>query len=92
MIYLCKKFPFFLEILEHKMDGILSILEDGTKKRIPSVKNLMNRIIETCSRKTAFGLPKLKQDDALFRNKSSKNEFIIRHFAKHVCYSVVILI
>lgn len=86
LIILCIKNTFFVEILDHKTDGILSLLEDETKKRIPSVNDFMNRIIEKCSRKPAFTLPTLKRHDA---KESLKNLFIIHHFAKNVCYSSV---
>lgn len=81
----------FLEILEHKTEGILSMLDDENKQRNPSNINLMNRIVDKCSRKPAFGLPTLERNDALRLKESSNSLFIIRHFAKHVCYSAVLL-
>lgn len=80
------KFTYFVEILDHKTKGILSLLEDESKNRIPSNDNYMNRILEACSRKPAFSLPTLKRHDA---KESFKNCFIIHHFGKNVCYSSV---
>lgn len=67
------------------------MLDDETKQRNPSNSNLINRIVDRCSRKPAFGLPTLERNDALRLKEFSKSLFIIRHFAKHVCYSAVIL-
>lgn len=74
---------YFLDLLEN---GVFSSLEDESKKRVPSSKNLMQTIRNICCQKSSFSYPKLKRDDAM---QCHEYCFIIRHFSQDVCYSSV---
>lgn len=72
---------YYLDIFE----GIFILLKDESKRRTPSAKNLMNAIVDSCSRKSAFEFPKNIRRDTV----TSEYCFIIRHFTTNVCYSAV---
>lgn len=48
----------FLDLMEHKTEGIFSLLEDESKQRAPSASNLMSTIFRVCPLKPAFAIPR----------------------------------
>lgn len=72
--------------MEHKTEGIFAILEDESKRRVPSADNFMNTIASVCSKKMMFEVPLPTRNNLL---TDTKNCFIIQHFAGKVTYSSV---
>lgn len=73
------KIVFFIDLLEHKTEGIFVLLEDESRQRTPSVTNFMNRMLIACSKSPAFVKPL----------GTHNGSFIIRHFAGNATYSSV---
>ncbi|XP_031633965.1 myosin heavy chain 95F-like, partial [Contarinia nasturtii] len=70
-----------IDLLEDKTEGIFSLLEDESKKRVPSSINFMKMIASTCIKKSSFTLPKLKKSPV------EPQCFVIHHFSQDVFYS-----
>lgn len=72
----------FADLFEEKPQGILSLLDDEIKKRIPSNDTFFQNLRDNFSKHSAFVIPKISKT-------TNKFNFVIKHFAKDVCYSAV---